>query len=221
MATDDEEFVLAPVFNFGVEIVVILLVGPEERELIIHGHRFTGSAFFKAALKKEWVEGQTRVIKLPEETPEIMSHYIQHIYSGKFQTHQYTEKCPGGKKSAGYELLAKLYVLGERLLDSTFRNAIICEILRIRELKSNVAPYVKWNPTTIPTNIIYQGAPERSPARRLIIDVNLIHGNKQWHTSDADQRFLFDLTVGLFNMVMPNTVEQVRGRGLKAEDYFV
>lgn len=53
--------------SFDKTDLVTLLVGPNEHEIAVYGIFLTRSSeFFKAALKKEWVEGQTRVIKLPE-----------------------------------------------------------------------------------------------------------------------------------------------------------
>jgi hypothetical protein len=56
--------------SFEHDDAVTLLVGPARHMLLAHGslisHR---SDFFKAAPKKEWVEGQTRKIKLSEEDP--------------------------------------------------------------------------------------------------------------------------------------------------------
>lgn len=219
MATDDEEIVPAPALNFSADNVVTLLVGPDEEKLLVHEHRLSHSAFFGAALKKEWLEGQTRVIKLPVEAPVFMAHYIEYAYRGKLPTHIYTTDSPGDKKEAGYELLAELYVTGERLLDSAIRNAIISEILRIRVLRPKDG--VCWNPTTTPANIVYRGTPEGSPARRLMTDLTLRMASDKWHTPDADQQFLYDLVQGFLRMNTPKALERVRGMAMKAEDYFV
>jgi hypothetical protein len=51
---------------FHPDSLVTLLVGPEEEKMVVHeSYLSQDSAFFKAALKKQWTEGQARVIKLP------------------------------------------------------------------------------------------------------------------------------------------------------------
>jgi hypothetical protein len=98
--------------------MVTLLVGPEEQAMVVHGDCLSrDSAFFKAALKREW--GPDRAIMIPEETPLLMGYYVEHLYGGLLPTH----KLSSGPKvldpdQPSYELLANLYVLGERMLDS-------------------------------------------------------------------------------------------------------
>jgi hypothetical protein len=61
MAEIGKEPVPSPAYDFNLNDTVILLVGPEEQKMLVHAHQITvHSEFFAAALKKEWVEGQTR-----------------------------------------------------------------------------------------------------------------------------------------------------------------
>jgi hypothetical protein len=70
--------------QFGTESMMTLLVGQDEQAMVVHVNHLTrDSEFFAAAMKKEWVEGQTRVIRLPEEYPDIVAHYLSFLYSGK------------------------------------------------------------------------------------------------------------------------------------------
>lgn len=75
MAEYTKEPVPSPAYDFNPDDTVILLVGPEEQKMLVQIPQITAhSEFFSAALKKEWVEGQTRQIMLPEEEPEIMAY---------------------------------------------------------------------------------------------------------------------------------------------------
>jgi hypothetical protein len=66
-ATD--ESTLSPDTSFHPSTMVTLLVGPDEQEMTVHGDRLAcNSAYFKAALRDEWLEGQTRVIKQATHT---------------------------------------------------------------------------------------------------------------------------------------------------------
>lgn len=62
---------------------VTLVVEPQKHELLAHAKFITlTSDFFKTVLKKEWLEGQTRVIHLPEENVPAMVIYLKSIYTG-------------------------------------------------------------------------------------------------------------------------------------------
>jgi hypothetical protein len=69
------ELHVADVFDFNQEDLVTLLVGPEQKKMVAHGtYLARDPEFFQAALKKEWIEGQIRIIILPEQSPEVMAH---------------------------------------------------------------------------------------------------------------------------------------------------
>lgn len=221
MADNAKEPVPLPAYDFNPDDTVILLVGPEERKMLVYGPQITAhSDFFAAALKKEWAEGQTREIKLPEEEPEITAYYIEHVYFSKLPTEIYTTASPGLEKELGYKLLAQLYVLAERMLDSKCRNRILQEFLRLRDLKC--ATGETWNPTDVSANIIYQGTTPGSPARRLLVDIHASYARASWYPEDVHvaPAFLLDLVRKLLHDVEAfKTVGDFRLIDLKAEDY--
>ena len=107
MATSSEHH-SDTIFDFSSQDAVTLVVGAEQKELLVHGTYLTReSEFFKAALKKEWVEGQTRHITLPEEDPKIMCHYLTYVYHQKLSKSDIT---PAQEESTGqnYLILAHL-----------------------------------------------------------------------------------------------------------------
>jgi hypothetical protein len=223
MAENEKETAALPAYDFKSGNITILLVGYEERKMVVHSPQITAhSEFFTAALKKEWAEGQTREIKLPEEEPEIMAHYIEYVYFNKLPTDIYTTASPGLAKRQGYKILAQIYVLAERLLDSNCRNRILREVLRLRILKC--AKDQEWNPTWVPVNIIYQGTMPGSPARRLLVDIHASVSREDWYSSDTcvDPSFSMDLARKLLrNVESFKTVREFRQLALKAEDYRV
>jgi hypothetical protein len=101
-----------------------LLVGPDEQAMVVHEDCLSrDSRFFRAALKKEWRKG--RIIELPEETPFHMGYYIEHLNGFDLPTRKLATGPPNqDREQFPYELLATLYVLGERMLDSEYRNKI-------------------------------------------------------------------------------------------------
>lgn len=63
-------------------------VGPQNHSFSVHHALLSKtSEFFKAALKKEWTEGQKRVIDLPEDDSDTVYTYIQWLYCGKIFAH--------------------------------------------------------------------------------------------------------------------------------------
>lgn len=223
MAENANEPVSLPAYDFSADETVILLVGPEEQKMLVHSPKITAhSEFFTAALKKEWIEGQSREIKLPEEEPEAMACYIEYAYLDKLPTDIYTTASPGLAKEQGYNILAQIYVLAERLLDSNCRNRILQEFIRLRDLEcENDA---KWNPVWVPINIIYNGTTTGSPARRLLVDIHASVASETWYLPDLNvvPAFLMDLVRKfLRNVEGFEIVEEFRRVDIKAEDYRV
>lgn len=136
------------------------------------------------------MEGRTREVKLPEEEPELVAYYIEYLYSEKLPTRIYTTESPGTTKAAGYKLLAQLYVLAERLLDSECRNSIITEILRLWNLKNSEGTRC-WGPTGVPVNIIYEGTTAGSPARDLLLDIHANYARHHWYPKDDNLHLAF------------------------------
>jgi hypothetical protein len=217
-----------PTHKFTTDNLVTLDVGPNHHKIIVHRHSITRtSEFFAAALKKDWTEGQTRTIELPEEIPEHMEYYCEYLYSSELPTKCSTHMKDGDNMEAGFELFANLYVLGERRMDTKLRNAVAHEILRIQALSlvntgdfgARMAPCV---PSTAAVNIIYQGTPERSPARRLMVDLVVAFGNKACHSSQVDRAFSFDVMEGFLRVLADKTRVVIDCRRVRqAKDYLI
>lgn len=142
------------------------------------------------------------------------------MYFGNLPTSIFDEydDPPDGDKDEAWELLARLYVLGERLLDTPFRNALVIEIIRLAILRDEDGD--GDFPGTIPANIIYAGTPEHSPARRLFVDMIVRYGGAHWHIRAINQEFLFDfMQLGYGNVAKHASNKAWRGTALRAEDY--
>lgn len=176
-------------FSFDQDDSVLLHVGPTQHVLLAHGAFITrNSDFFKAALKKEWAEGQTRVIKLPEEKPHVVSHYLNYTYTNKLpldSPNSYEVMAQSVFAPHYYVLLAELYVLGERLLDQSIRTAVIEKFIDL-----------EWYGVSVKdaANIIYRGTTTTSPARRLMVDFQVKFGQKEWLDDSCEAAFLLDVS---------------------------
>lgn len=161
-----------PLFSFRKDDLVTILVGPGEEEFAVHEHVVTRSSeFFKAAMKKEWTEGQARIIKLPEETHvQNFIHYLNFTYREQLHTEHikagdaYGPGCPMSD-------LVRLYVLDERMLDTAAQNAVISEMIRLTT--------IRWNdgqrrfPHSALVTLIYNESPTGSSMRRLMVDMRV------------------------------------------------
>jgi hypothetical protein len=143
---------------FHPDNLVTLLIGQEEEKMVVcEAYLFRDSAFFRTALKKQWSEGQSRVIKLPEETTVHMEHYVEYVFSGKLPTHDVAAKITFSHEPyRRAELLASLYVLGERMMNPKYQNDVIKELFRLRHFETITGPRMFTSFTgASPVNIIY------------------------------------------------------------------
>lgn len=178
-----------PPSSFGRDTIVTLLVGADEQELVAHKHFLTRhSPFFQAALQKTWAEGQESIVKLPEEKLEIVAAYLDYSYSGKLPTESTTLVISNAN---AYNVLADLYVLGERLQDKKVRNAIADEVLKFNG--AYVKGTVRENPMDYAITTIYDGTTEGHPARRLLVDLFLYKGEWRWVREISQNDFLVDV----------------------------
>jgi hypothetical protein len=197
--------------------MITFLVGEEEeqQEIIAHGcYLALHSEFFQAALKKEWVEGQTRTIKLPEEDTETMTFYLDFLYGKGLPTDSTKDNSCEGEV---YHVLTQLFALGERLLDSSIRNACIKEIVRFTTIAS---PDVRYFPNDLAVNNIYNSTTAKSPARRLMVDFFVTSGNDKWVNSELHPEFCQDLATEFLAQVK-STTHPCRARKVKAKSYLV
>ena len=176
--------------NFDKGDSVTLIVGPEKYELLVHAkYSVRSSKFFKTALKKEWREGQTRTISLPTDEYETVTDYMRFIYSDKLPgalTEDVVKALPGHCTAQRFVPLAKLYVLGHRMMDDDVKKAVVRELHRLstRCICGTCFPGHKT------VNIIYSGTMEGDPTRSLLIDIYLCHGRDNQLSSSHDSGFL-------------------------------
>ena len=135
------------------------------------------------------------MVKLPDDDPEIFETYIQWLYTGTVFS-----KVKGKFGSSNYVHLAKLYTLGEKLVDAVFQNQVVDAIVAgVREADTIVGTPVY--PGQIEINMIYHNTPPGNPARRLMVDIWQRWGCKAWvveETNNVSPEFLVDLMRALF-----------------------
>ena len=172
-------------------------VGADKKCFFVHPSILSQSSeFFAAALKKEWREGQNRSIQLAEYEKEIFELYLRWLYSGKIFVKNSGE-------DSGYPTLAKLYVLGEKIMDSEFQDRVI-DAMIAASLEKDEEGWT-YHPDSHPALIIYEGTSEGSPARGLIINEFVAFGRDKWITKEAqcglelNEEFVRDLITALLD----------------------
>lgn len=162
------------------------------------------SAFFRTALKQQRSEGQSRVIKLPVERAGHMEYYIEHVFSGKLSTHHVEAIITfTAEPYRRAKLLARLYVLDERMLNPRFQNDVIKELFRLCHFETIFGPRM-FTPFTgaSPVNVIYQGMTKSSSARRLMVDFAIGYALQHWLIDDGlDPTFVLNFTRALLRKV--------------------
>jgi hypothetical protein len=99
-------------------------------------------------------------VQLPIENLESFKLYAHWLYTGTIPLPQFRKD----ETTKYFETLARLYILGEALLDTKFKNEVIGAIIATSQENSY------W-PIGRPVAIIYNGTLPGSPARRLMTDV--------------------------------------------------
>jgi hypothetical protein len=88
--------------------------------------------------------------------------------------------------------LARAYVLGEKLIDAKFKNAIIDTFVAVGAAMGD-------NPIGECVNILYEGTLEGSPARKMVVDAcgRYAHDSQDWIEGfeKCPKEFLIDAVV--------------------------
>lgn len=151
------------------------------------------SIFFKGMLAHNWKESTDRIVLLPYDDPIIFNIYVQWKYKGKILSATADQD---DENQEEWLRLVQAYVLGDKLQDAAFKDAVLDSIIA----KSNVAVNgFHYFPIQNITTFIYANTVPKSPLRRLIVDQHVYHGQATWmenaSVDDLDKEFLFDLSI--------------------------
>ncbi|KAF2661610.1 hypothetical protein K491DRAFT_687382 [Lophiostoma macrostomum CBS 122681] len=199
---------------------ITLLVGPPPtaEAFYIHEHAICDrSPFIASAMKPEWatLRPDPRTIELPEDDPAAFSLYMTWLYSGKLPILPTSASSSTSTSTSttipaltdsldpdaaeGHHTLAYAYILGERLLDASFKNAISdAYVLYAR----GSPPARRMYPSNEDIRIIYEGTSESAPIRKLLVDIWTCRGKHEWIEADPDlpREFLVEVTKGLLKV---------------------
>lgn len=138
------------------------------------------SPFFKKAISGEWQESADRHVKLPEDEPAIFKIYLHFLYTGELAL------LPVGfEVSEEHTKLAKLYVLAEKLQDGEAKRTVLQTFLLSSRVGGLFSKPYALGPELV--HIVYEGTPQGSPMRRLIVDLYTYRAEKTWITKHAEE----------------------------------
>jgi hypothetical protein len=144
---------------------VAVLVGPEEQRFLLHQDAVCDkSKFFKAACSKRWIEGQEKLVRLPEAKAKIFQEYCKWIYSGVIPASRCTPEDEAAANIAELDLFVELYLLGDSLDDVQLRNLATQRFCNCLEGTNKLPPpltYVK----------IWSSTPSGSLFRKQLVDI--------------------------------------------------
>ncbi|KAF2851136.1 hypothetical protein T440DRAFT_507469 [Plenodomus tracheiphilus IPT5] len=138
------------------------------------------SGFFQAATKPEWSGQGKKPIDLSDDDPKIFALYVQWLYTGivavktmqedsdaEASDEEDVERFEKGSDEMddldiSKRCLVKCYILGEKLMDAVYRDAIMDILLSICFVEIPDANTIR---------IAYGGTPVASPLRKLMVDV--------------------------------------------------
>ncbi|KAK3076874.1 hypothetical protein LTS18_011764 [Coniosporium uncinatum] len=194
-------------------------VGPDHRVFSVHEKLICASSdFFKDGMSRDWKESRERTFTFEYDEPEIFDIYACWLYYQKFPTRLDRGGLEGNKE---YVQLAKAYVLGEKLQDRDFQDAVIDAVVD----KSNhlTEGNKTWSPVGDAVKIIYDGTPDTSPAQKLLVDIHCHYGHTLWLTDhcppnkDIPHDFLLDLARKMFDeRPKPNCMAEEKPKGKAA-----
>lgn len=183
--------------SYGVEVVTVEVdKGEDETKFVVHKDLLAKhSEFFRAALCKEWKEGQEKKVPLEEQDPEIFQIFQHFIYSGCICSNKNGDSGPDSEVSwdVEWERLGNAWVFGEVILSTSFKDAVVDAIIAKTVTNGR-------HPTGL-QNLIYPVSPSKAGIRTLILDL-AVYAWTEDCLEDPDQPcgFLYDLAIAFLKM---------------------
>jgi hypothetical protein len=153
------------------EVVVFLVGADEPKKFTVHEDIVKASSeFVRLTLRGDWKEASSRIIPLLEDEPAVFCVYQHWLYNGLVHTLRQGLNS-SSESEAEYELLAKLYIFGEKIVDVAFKNSVIDAIVE----KVGQDSFSKKL-----TGLVFDNTPSASPLRALWLDVYYHVGSVEW-----------------------------------------
>lgn len=133
----------------------VVYVGAERNQHLVHEAFALTSGFFAAAISGKWEEVNTNGVALPDQEPNLFKVYLEWLYTKAFTTDNDDSRTPPNVLLR----LSKLYILGQYLLDFSFRNSVVD---RVYEEHRHLLPELEE------IEDVWRATPEGTSMRRII-----------------------------------------------------
>jgi hypothetical protein len=154
------------------------------------------SPYFAAATKEHWKEGQEHRIPLPDDSSLAVGLYVQWIYAGKIFSRPSKEEADDKSSCDEQTLLVEAFIFGEKVQDGQFKDAIVDSILTA--INDPGKDGKLWYPGGQIVDRAYEGTPEGSPLRMLMVDIYVKHGSRGLLHKISNIDFVKDLAGDLY-----------------------
>ena len=146
-------------------------VGPDgnQETLTIDSELLTRrSLFFRKALSGGFNEAVERVVKLPEDDPEIFGIYLHNVLTNELCVLPDSSVLVGNgcKEKA---MLIKLHILAEKLRDTKSKNAIVRGLITSCCQQRSDGGYYFFGPKL--ATLLYEGTMSGSMARKVLVEM--------------------------------------------------
>lgn len=146
-------------------------VGPNRKLYHIHKRLLLGAS--------RLLQRSDGSVDLPNEEPRLFQVYMEWLYGNRSKTvfkainaHEVTVTATGTEDMPGARALIELYLLGERLRDVKFKNAVVDAYIKAVQKATN-------SPACFAAQI-YSQLPTDSPFRHLYVDMWAWYFNHMW-----------------------------------------
>lgn len=169
-----------------------VLVGIGAKRFVVHRDILvTQSTFFRAALTGGFAEGQSLIVTFPDDDPNIFGMYYHWVY-----LHEVAFELPCDAY-LGYKDLLLAYVLGDKIQDEDFCDAVLDAIVyQSKDMDGRPGIF----PDLAVVDLAYDLLPPASPLRRLLVDQCVWHDTAEWFCGDSmldNGEFYRDVAVAL------------------------
>lgn len=135
--------------------VISVLVGQKEQPFTVHKDLMCAkSKFFAAACSERWMDGKSKVVRLPESEAQVFQIYMAWLFTGNAAVEGIKNTITEDEFSDANEqhTLIELYLLAQYLDDIKLRNQRVSVLIK-RSLVWKTMPYltdlkVVWDSTT-------------------------------------------------------------------------
>ncbi|KAM3421107.1 hypothetical protein BST61_g1521 [Cercospora zeina] len=171
--------------------IINVTVGHGEDAKIFQLHDFLlkeHSEFFKAALNGQWKDGKDKNVKLPDDNPEEFDVYAEWLFCGKIASGTSKNVKPTKNEVwSEQDLLSRLYVLGEKLIDDEFCDCTLRALVELSKVTDEHGE--RYHPGGGHVRTVYDGTMQSSPIRKYLVDLYCQEISKDWFSEDQVQHY--------------------------------